>query len=309
MLILLNKYSNGGSSLQKWEKVRDELESNHIGHNYTLITRWEDFSERLPQEIENGERTLVAAGGDGTVNFLLNQVMRMKESDRRQLILGAIGLGSSNDFHKPFSKDKYLTGNIPYKLNCRAAVPHNVGRVDFEDEKGLWQGKYFMLNASIGVIAQANHLFNSKEKVVRSLKSKWVMSAIWYAALKTLFAAKNIPAEIKIDDERYITEVTNLSILIHPHVSGDFCYDFEVSPQSNNLGVALCEKMGIFSRVKTISSLAQAKFTGLPKTRIWKTGRIEIYLEIPTPLELDGEVYLARCIKITLLRGVLRVCQ
>lgn len=309
MLILLNKHSNAGKGLQKWEKYRPELERKYIRDSYTLVYDFEKFNKRLRWEFDRGERLLVSAGGDGTINFLLNQIMKMKKRERKKVILGAIGLGSSNDFHKSISENNNKNGTVPLKLDYENAVPHNVGQVDFEDENGKWQRKYFMINCSIGIIAQANFLFNSKEKVIQWLKSKWVLGTIWYSALKTLFTARNVPAKIRVGKNSYSTEVTSLSVVINPHISGNLCYDFNVSPQSEFLGVALCEKMGIPARLRTIFSLARSKFLGLPKTKDWKTNRIGIYPVSPTPLELDGEVCLARNIKIKLLQGILKVSQ
>ena len=202
-----------------------------------------------------------------------------------------------------------MDGKIPFRLDYKKAVGHNVGQVDFEDENGRWQRKYFVINCSVGIIAQANYLFNSKERVVKWLKSKWVMGTIWYAALKTLFAARNVPAKITVNNETFSTEVTSLSVVINPHVSGNFSYDFNISPQSDFLGVALCERMGIISRLKTIISLTRGKFIGLPKTRAWTASRVEIHPHDPTPLELDGEVRLARKIRIKLLPRVLKVSR
>ena len=309
MLILLNKYSNNGRGLKKWKECRPELEEKYIPRGYTLISDFKKFSKYLRQEVRKGERILVSAGGDGTIHFLLNQIMRIKRSIRKEVVMGAIGLGSSNDFHKPYSAAKHRNGRIPVRLDNEHAVLHNVGQAEFEDANGKWQKKYFVINSSIGIIAQANYLFNSRERVVRYLKSRWVEGTIWYSALKTLFAAPNIPAKIKVGNESVSTEVTSLSMVINPHVSGSFCYDFNLSPQSDFLGVALCERMGILPRLRTIFSLTRSKFSGLPKTKTWRTDTIEILPSSSTPLELDGEVYMARRIKIKLLQGVLRVSQ
>ena len=309
MLVLLNKNSNNGKGLKRWEKFRPELEEKSLLRKYSVMSDPENFSQYLRQEVKKGERLLVSAGGDGTIHFLLNQIMQIKKRVRQELVLGAIGLGSSNDFHKPYSPVKHKNGRIPIRLDHENAVLHNVGQVDFEDESGKWQRKYFVINSSIGIIAQANYLFNSRERIVRWLKSRWVEGTIWYSALKTLFASRNVPVKIKIGKERYSTEATSLSVVINPHVSGNFCYDFNLSPQSDFLGVALCEKMGILSRLRTLFSLARSKFSGLPKTRSWRTDAIEIIPSTLTPLELDGEIYVARRIRIKLLQGVLKVSQ
>lgn len=315
MIILLNKYCNGTGGLEKWKKLKADLEENYLGKDYTIISGFKKFQATCVQEFDRGERLFVAAGGDGTVNFILNQLMALENGLRKELILGAIGLGSSNDFHKPFARNGNGqsngsgNGKVPVKLDYKGAKPHNVGLVEYEDLDHKQQRKYFIVNCSVGLVAQANYFFNSENRIVNWLKPKWVEGTIWYAALETLFSAKNVPTEIRVEDERIETELTTFSTFINPNVSGNFRYDFEISPQSDYLGVALCEKMGIPARVRTMFSMTQGKFVGLPKTRVWRAKEIEISPSKPIALEMDGEVSLARHIRIKLLRNALRVCQ
>jgi diacylglycerol kinase family enzyme len=181
--------------------------------------------------------------------------------------------------------------------------------VDYEDLDHKRQRRYFIVNCSVGLVAQANYFFNSDDRIVSWLKPKWTEGTIWYAALETLFTAKNIPTEIRVENEKVKTELTTFSAFINPNVSGHFRYDFEISPQSDYLGVAICEDMGIPARVRTMLSMTQGKFVGLPKTRVWRARVIEISPSTPIALEMDGEVSLARHIRIELLHKAMRVCQ
>ena len=313
MIILLNKYANGTGGLNKWAKHKADLEEQYIGKDYSLTTSFRKFRREFDRELKDGERMFVAAGGDGTVNFLLNQMMRKESQCRSQLILGAIGLGSSNDFHKPFYGNGHGhsngNGKVPVKLSFQQAIPHNVGYIEYKDMHYHWQSRYFIVNCSVGLVAQANYFFNSDNRVVNWLKPKWVEGTIWYSALETLFTAKNIPVHMQVGNQGIETELTTCSVFINPNVSGNFCYDFDISPRSDYLGVALCEKMGLPSRVRTLLAMAKGRFVGLPKTRSWRAREIEISPAVPIALEMDGEVSIARQIKIKLLHGALRVCQ
>ncbi|MBN1222607.1 MAG: hypothetical protein JXB23_05130 [Candidatus Aminicenantes bacterium] len=310
MIILLNTYANGKTGLRKWGELKAGLENEYLGRDYSLIDCFDEFHHVFQREIDRGERFFIAAGGDGTVNFLLNQMMAFRESrsGREEMILGAIGLGSSNDFHKSFAESSHTHGKPPVRLNSRKAAPHNVGLIEYQDRDCVWKRKYFIVNCSVGLVAQANLFFNSSDKIVNRLKSRWVDGAIWYAALQTLFKAKNVPAQIVVNGESMETQITSLSAFINPNVSGNFCYDMKITPQSNFMGVALCEAMGIPRRVKTLLSLAKGKFVGLPQTRIWRAHEVELFPASPLALEMDGEVTLAGRIRIKLLRNELRVC-
>src|SRR5262249_27239042 len=60
--------------------------------------------EWLMWQVRHGRRHFVAAGGDGTVNLALNGLLAVRRRlglPRDALRLGALGIGSSNDFLKP----------------------------------------------------------------------------------------------------------------------------------------------------------------------------------------------------------------
>jgi diacylglycerol kinase (ATP) len=250
----------------------------------------------------------VAAGGDGTVNFLLNAIMTADGVDPREVILGAVALGSSNDFHKPYAARKRTRTGVYYRLDAMGAFVHNIARVDYEDEAGAPRRKYFIINGSLGIIAHGNYLFNSDERVVRWLKSRWVSGTIWYLTLRTLLSTRNIPVRITVGEDILETGVTTLSVVFNPHFTGTLSYDCGDFSRRDEFGIALCEKMGTVERLRTLSSLARGRFRGLPKTRFWEAPAVDLEPDAASPLEMDGEVVLARNVKIRLLKGAIKTC-
>lgn len=309
MLILLNAHANNGKGLVKWNRAKHELEQRYLGRDYILITDLNDIDEKLNRSYEEGHKMWIAAGGDGTVNVLLNKIMKLPEHKRKNICFGAIGLGSSNSFHKPFHKETTISGTIPVRLNDRDSYLHNVGQVDFKDTKEKWQRKYFLANASIGVLADANALFNSRDKVVNFFKPRWLDAANYYSGLKTLLLCKNFGARVSYNNTHFETQITNFSILISRYFCGDFCYDIDSSPECDSLWFALCENMKILEKLRTFFALAQQKFKSLPKTRVWSEIRVHVLPERTIALETDGEVCFAQELRFTLLKGALKVCR
>src|SRR5512141_1510213 len=101
MLIFFNPAAGGGRALNRWDKIAPRVASlNRI--QLQLLDGHADALQVLINAVERGETEIVAAGGDGTVNAVLNLLMNPLLRDKLDsLAFGAIGLGSSNDFHKP----------------------------------------------------------------------------------------------------------------------------------------------------------------------------------------------------------------
>ena len=308
MFVLLNGHCNNGRGRRRWEESRCELEAGPLGRDYRLAEDGDDLGDRLRHEFAGGERVFVAAGGDGTVNFLLNAIMNADGVDPQAVILGAIALGSSNDFHKPYAARKRTRAGVYHRLDAMGAFLHNIARVDYEDDAGVRRRKFFIINGSLGIIARGNYLFNSDERVVRWLKPRWVLGTIWYLTFKTLLSTRNTPVRITVGEDVLATGVTTLSVVINPHFTGNLSYDCGDFSRRGEFGIALCEKMGTLERFRTLSSLARGRFSGLPKTRFWKAPAVDLEPDSAAPFEMDGEVVLARNVEIRLLKGAIKTC-
>ncbi|MFI5263856.1 MAG: diacylglycerol/lipid kinase family protein, partial [Candidatus Kapaibacterium sp.] len=224
MVILVNPNSGGGNAMRKWNTIRHEFE--HREDIHVIFTKSSKEAEAVIMEcIIKGERHFIAAGGDGTVNALL-QTLIVHSDQYPDLALGAIGLGSSNDFHKPFSKDRKKT-NIPMQTDFSRLTMRDVGVVSYTNERGADREKYWLLNASIGITAEANAFFNLQtgSRMMRMAKKLNTKAAIFYAALRTILVYRNIQLTLEASSSKRTLCMTNLGIVKSPHFAGDFTYD------------------------------------------------------------------------------------
>lgn len=307
MLVLMNPYAAGGTAGKKWELVINEISTRLHGWSMYTLNGHSATAETIARALSIGETKFVAAGGDGTVNSVLNHLVRFAtKSQMRHIRLGAIGLGSSNDFHKPFSSQ--TVNNIPYKLDFPHARARDIGCVTFLDE-GIWKSRHFLVNASCGLTAEANRFFNGTDTILGIMKRFHTPTAILYAALRTILQFRNFKATIASREGLdWRGNLTNLGVLKNPHFSGDLRYDIPVEIDNGQLAVALCENMGRIDLVRLLHSLSQGKFTGLPRTKSFFARSLSVEADGTFSVEADGETIQTTSARFTILPCRIKVC-
>ena len=141
--LFVNPHCHYGAGLSRWEKVKDEIQRRMpIVETHEILSPEEIVSE-VSRAVKNGERRFIAGGGDGTVNLLLNAIMNL--SDAPDVAIGAVGLGSSNDFHKPFRPEAFING-IAARIDFRSAFRCDVIRIDYRDIGGCWRTRFCLIN-------------------------------------------------------------------------------------------------------------------------------------------------------------------
>ena len=308
MVLFLNTQAAGGSALGKWERIETCFRSRFSAANVLTPTDTDELKRLVQRSLELGEEQFVAAGGDGTVNALLNALCAVTTArERDRICLGALGLGSSNDYHKPFLKEQFIDG-IPCKLDFANAYRRDVGCLTF-GENGQRASRFFLANASSGVTAEANLFFNDPTPVLAFLKRVSTPTAILYAAIRTILTYRNFSCTIQAgDDDTHESQLTNLAVMKNPHVSGSFVYDTPVAPNSGSFAVNLSESMSRTELLHLLYSLSRGRFTSLRNTRAWTSPSVRLNAEKPVAIEYDGEVVTARSATFTVLPNHLRVC-
>jgi len=313
-LVLLNPTCNYGTGLKRWRKVEPELRRRIGEFSLEQTDSTEDVKSRVAAALNRGVTRFIAAGGDGTVNALANALLAGDMTQFRPgigtvspLSLGAVGLGSSNDFHKPSRREDTI-GRVPVRADFARAVLADVIQVEYALDQPA-PVRYCLLNASIGVTAEANAFFNSRSGFIRGLQRVSVNLAIFVTALRGVFAYRNIPCRVTVGDSP-VEELalTNLGVLKRPHFAGSLCYDTPVSPDDGRLAVNLCWGLSLIERVTLLSALTGGHFSGRPKTRTHYAAVAGVQSEQAFAVELDGEVVTARTVTFRLVPKALMVC-
>lgn len=299
--VLLNPAARGGTGGQRFARLRPDLEARFRIRTVPL-DRDGAWILALRRALTGGTRRVIAAGGDGTVHALANALLDLDAP--RDTVLGALGLGSSNDYHKPVRK---RIRGVPARLDVAAATPRDLLVARWE-QAGVPRREAVVVSASVGLVACANARFNEGDWLLDRLKRRWPPAAIAYAALATLVRQPALRARIELPTSRWRGRLASLSILETPHLSGSLHYDLPAAPDDAAVTVAVIERGPRRRLVRTLIGLRRGRFDGAPGTHHWVAPRLRVQLDEPAPLELDGELRTARAVCFHVLPRRLLAC-
>ena len=307
MLIFVNPVCRYGQGRRTWALVEPALRRRFESFEAEEIRSPESFEGQVRTALAAGERVFIAAGGDGTVNLLLNALLN-SDVTSDGVVLGAVGLGSSNDFHKPFRPESFVAG-VPVRMDRQNAMACDVIAVSYQNGGDGLSRRYCLINASVGITAEANALYNSRARSIALIQRMSHEAAVVASALQTIVRYRNISAALlfKHQPSRAFT-ITNLSVIKNPHFAGGLCYDTAIRPNDGRIGVNLCAGMTKWEAVKTLLRLYRKDFCGNPKTYSWFTREFALQSKTTFALEMDGEVVKTNRAAFSVLPGLIRCC-
>lgn len=305
-LILINPRCHQGRGWKRWLSVRTEVEQalNHSSAE-VLLEPGVELTSVLPTLLDTGHYgTVISAGGDGSLHHLVNVLLKSCAAKLDNLTVGAVGLGSSNDFLKPFGG---RIKNIPTRIDLRSAIRHDVGLVRYCDENRQHREKYFIVNASFGVTALANWNFNNPGTLLKFLKASSTRAAIAYTALSTIARSKNFDCHLKYHNNQSHVSVSNINIIKRPFISGSFRYRHSITPDDGRLGLFICRDMNRIDLLKIMSQLGKGKFDLGEKTISETIDLFDLVAAQPVVLECDGETARANNVSISIVPKAINV--
>ena len=233
---------------------------------------------------QDGHRTVIALGGDGTTNEVVNGLFRSAEVDRHPGVvatLGVIPAGSGNDFSYPFS----LPTNP--EAACRCIVRGHtqiidVGRVRSDNEKP----RFFINGLGVGFDAVVN---------IENLKIRRLRGSASYilALLRTVAFYYSAPrVHVLYDGKVFEGESLMLSVMNGRRLGGVFMVAPRALFDDGLFDLALFRRMSRLKILRIIPALMRGGH--LQHSELIKMARarhIIIDIDGTLPAHVDGEIY------------------
>ncbi len=191
ILLIINPKASKGKGKYKARKIKDIF--SRYGRNCSIAyTSGKGHAEKLAKSgVESGFRTIIAAGGDGTVNEVINGIMRGE--GREKVKMGIIPVGRGNDFAwaAGIPDDIEKAVEIIVKGDAKATD------VGFAKGSGKEKGRYFLNGMGFGF----EPMVNFKAQDYKHLNG---MLSYVAAFIHILFnPPKGYNLHVKIDDDEF----------------------------------------------------------------------------------------------------------
>ena len=309
VIIIINPYCHQQKGWKRWLSVKEQVyQKLNLPVTEIVIEKGTNMKTMLEPLFDPLKKTcIISAGGDGSVHYLVNYLLGLENTILNKVVVGAIGLGSSNDFLKPF---KEKINRIPLRINCNGKIiSHDTGLVEYTNEENIPKRKYFIVNASLGVTAKANWDFNNPGAVLKFLKKTGTGAAIIYTAISNILTHRNLTCKIKFHQNESEIAMSNINVLKLPYLSGSFFYDQQILRDDGNLSLNICYDMSKVELLAVLGKLQKGKFPDTKKTKSAVVKECLISSDKPIIFECDGETAKSGSIQISVLPNVLNVLE
>lgn len=269
---------------QGLNKVVRKLKEQFPGIELACTKGLGDATALSRQAVSDGYRTIIAAGGDGTINEAINGMAGS------QSILGIIPMGTANA----------LAREIGLSLNPVRAASMLANTTSKKIHLGIANGRYFIVGAGIGFDAL---MMERVDRSYKGLKRRLGVIPYIIAGIEELYLYSHPRIKFVIDGEEHTGEYG----LVVKSNAGRFRFADSISLDDPSL--LLC----LFRHVKAIPFLRYwlSVLSGDPlnSEEIAYIRGKEIYVssDDPIPVHVDGEVIGKLPVKISLVKDGLNL--
>lgn len=225
---------------------------------------------------------ILAAGGDGTVNQVVNGMLRGREDYADLPTVGIIPIGTGNDFARGLKLKAdvrqllaLLTGFEPQKID--------VGRVNFTTASGLQKFQYFVNVADIGMGPEVVRRVMGSDRLFGSA------FAYYMSILKTFITYKPVMAHAQTPDWEWSGQLRTLAIANGKYYGHGLCIAPEARQTDGVFEAFICGNVSMLDFVLQSRNLKHGRKIVHDKVTYLQASDVYLNADSRCGIEADGE--------------------
>jgi len=261
---ILNPAAGGGRINKIQDRLKSRLKELGIAGEFVKSIGEGDVTKLARLGIEKGFKTIVAVGGDGTINEVINGLTNTN------VALGIIPIGNSNELAKTL-------GINDWQAACNILAARKIEEVDL----GKIGKKFFVTSVNIGFEAESSGLRYDDQNVFQKIKS-FQKAFSWATKYKSQNATLFFDDKYSVETDFFNIQVSNgqfVNFLKHGNL-----------PQDNKLDVIILAKMPYGKTLKYLLNTRNLDEKKKLSFSLFRTKRVLIKTPKPADVAIDGLV-------------------
>jgi len=280
--VILNPQAGSGRGKKDRAEILKRL--TMADFQYELVVS--EFPKHIIQltidAIENGFRNIIIAGGDGSLNEVVNGVFYQTVCLPEEITVGMIPVGTGNDWIKTFGIPNYYKEAVKI-LKQREIMRQDIGRITFTENEET-KNCYFANMAGFGfdaVVATKTNQLKTKGRTGISLYLQALGSSF--------FNYQTSKIHVIIDGQEIDELIFSVSIGIGKYNGGGMMQAPGAIPDNGLFQVAIIRKIGFFGILRNLAGLYSGKYVNDYRVSTFQAKNISISSAQKVAGEADGE--------------------
>jgi diacylglycerol kinase (ATP) len=279
VVFLVNPASSNGSTGKRWPELAHRAAQLGLQGETLFSERPGHLIELAERAARDGAELVVAVGGDGTLNEVVNGLMQAGATAE----LATIPLGTGMDFVRTYA--------IPNRFEdaVRTAVSGvtrmiDVGLVSYRTWDGQDAQRYVANVGSVGMSAAVAQRANGMSKVLGG------KATFFYALVRVFLEWQNTQVRVELEDgEQLEARMHDVIVANGRWHGGAMLLAPDAQPDDGMFDVVLIGDINKRDFVTTAPKIYKGTYLAHPKVDLRRTRAVTVDAPERLPIELDGE--------------------
>ena len=281
---MVNPASGAGKAGREWAAIEGWLPSSGLPYEVARTTRPLEATEIAQRAVRESRPVVVAVGGDGTLNEVVNGFFRNGAPLPTTSKLAMVPLGTGGDFRRTLRipSDPKLAIDV---LRSGVVRRLDAGCVTFQTEDGGTGVRHFINIADAGLGGEVVHIVGNGTK-------RWGSATYTVAGLRALMGFKNKPMTVNIDGvDHEIAKAQQVVVANCQYFGGGMQMAPSASPTDGVFDVILIKNAGKIETMRGMNDIRSGKHLDQtnPKMELMYGKRVSVSSPQKVRIDIDGE--------------------
>jgi len=284
ILFIVNPASGAGKAGREWATVESWLPSSGLPYEVAKTTRPLEATEIAQRAVRESRPVVVAVGGDGTLNEVVNGFFRNGAPLPTTSKLAMVPLGTGGDFRRTLRIPNDTRQAIEV-LRSGVVRRLDAGCVTYQTEDGSTAVRHFINIADAGLGGEVVYLVGNGTK-------RFGSATYTLAGLRALLGFKNKPMSVNIDGTTHeLKKAQQVVVANCQFFGGGMQMAPSASPTDGVFDVVLIKNAGKIETMRGMSDIRSGKHLDQtnPKMELMYGKKISVTSPARVRIDLDGE--------------------